>query len=1088
MVVRAPAPAAPRFVSAVRTAVSARRGAATERSVLWPRGKGGRQPPTGAFWEEVREGRIKRRELARDVYLEKNKAREAARPDRRERALRKEEPDLSPVSGASPDLAADEGSEIRELTPAVASSEFRPPFPREPSVGCSELLECKSPGALLHRTEAATLALAAGDTSRLDEVALAAQLFGQWSGGWQRARVCRDKRYENLLDTLVLHGKDLDSEQLVGALWGVVRVGKPHTCAEEFLALCGVHLPQMSAEQAAVVMQCMVSSQALSISKVALGLQDELLAVLRVRINQLEPNTAAGVLVSCARMKVADRDLFTALAEHVGKSGSQVHVSDMAAASASLARLRVTNMRLRLSAQSCVKRQVHLCTPRSIVQFCSSLSESEDIEVFRDYIAPTVRSFVNDFSSRDLCTIAESFLKVRVSDSDFLSDLGHSLHAKVSDMDAHDISVALTVFKPISYAVPTLFSSMAGRARDIIGDFSPRQLSRTFRGLAASQCRDEVLISSLRTRVVDLSRVLYGTNATDVLVALSETGGLTSEALTALLYAIGRSLDSMPARDYIAVLHVVGGLPPSLQDVVPGDFADDVLQALHQRGRHDWRSELDDVTHLLEAMAKLGKEDEVLLELVCRHLPRALKRSDCSLEALLRLMTALADLPPRSHTQIRTHLHRRPRLQGAFWHCLTAQIAKNLDAASAVEVAFACASLGYENQYTQSWLDRVVSTIDASEVPLTSEVTCRLCWALAELSWQIDWARATAIAFANHRYGTGAMLDSSAGLEGADHGDKDFDRGSLEAPHQLAHADPVSADSLLRLAWALTVFNEEVPVPLLVELHAAFDGFIPCDAGGTGLRFLQVIELQREIARRSANDSTPPLPQDVAEWLSLALEVPRTDLHTTVSPRARRLKQKLSAKVYPYEHWLSAALAQLHLPHKTGHVIAAYRVGASFPRQKHLIDVTGLHDLSAPAGRVLGGAELRSRQLMQLGWVVHSVKLRDLYDATRGGTLRLLVSKMLSSFDPNAARSGSFQSSVIKEKRGALNVHTKRQSPLNESGQEFDLMEDESDDDSPSDRASDPVIKVKGPKGKLFAQTLTALDTIRSKPHANKDG
>eukprot|EP00747_Dinoflagellata_sp_TGD_P074981 gnl/TRDRNA2_/TRDRNA2_158544_c1_seq2.p1 gnl/TRDRNA2_/TRDRNA2_158544_c1~~gnl/TRDRNA2_/TRDRNA2_158544_c1_seq2.p1 ORF type:complete len:124 (+),score=22.47 gnl/TRDRNA2_/TRDRNA2_158544_c1_seq2:49-420(+) len=70
--------------------------------------------------------------------------------------------------------------------------------------------------------------------------------------------------------------------------------------------------------------------------------------------------------------------------------------------------------------------------------------------------------------------------------------------------------------------------------------------------------------------------------------------------------------------------------------------------------------------------------------------------------------------------------------------------------------------------------------------------------------------------------------------------------------------------------------------------------------------------------------------------------------------------------------------------------------------------------MSAPAGRTLGSAELRRRQLLQLGWAIHGVALRDLYEAVRTGTLRLFVSKLLSSFDPSAARKASFRSSTLQ--------------------------------------------------------------------------
>ncbi|CAJ1369218.1 unnamed protein product [Effrenium voratum] len=149
------------------------------------------------------------------------------------------------------------------------------------------------------------------------------------------------------------------------------------------------------------------------------------------------------------------------------------------------------------------------------------------------------------------------------------------------------------------------------------------------------------------------------------------------------------------------------------------------------------------------------------------------------------------------------------------------------------------------------------------------------------------------------------------------------------------------------------------------------------------------------------------LPSEVEQWLDLALEVPREDQYVRQQPRkAERHQKQIAAARYSYETWLTVTLSQLRLPHQAQKVVGCHRVPIAFNKQLQLIDVLNLEDLTAPASRITGAAELRRRQLMQLGWAIHGIRLSELYEAARTGTLRLVVSKLVSCLDATAAQAG----------------------------------------------------------------------------------
>merc|ERR1712032_532646 len=187
-----------------------------------------------------------------------------------------------------------------------------------------------------------------------------------------------------------------------------------------------------------------------------------------------------------------------------------------------------------------------------------------------------------------------------------------------------------------------------------------------------------------------------------------------------------------------------------------------------------------------------------------------------------------------------------------------------------------------------------------------------------------------------------------------------------------------------------------------------------------------------------------PLPPELAEWLQFALEVPREDLFARhQSARPERRQKRIRMQEYAYEQWLTIALSQLRIPHRSGATVGVHRVAIVFPKQKHAIDVLSLEDLSTPEGRTLGSADLRRRQCTYLGWVIHSVTLRDLYTAATNRSMRLLVSRLLSSFDPAAARRASFRDSVVNHSRPHLRIIESKQSVQRGLQGRGDLSDDE---------------------------------------------
>lgn len=968
------------------------------------------------FWEEVADAERKRLQASKQASRDRprkqtTKRAEASQApsadnfkhseDEVELLLRDHTSSWSESSGivtrSRPDVDDDALCRIREIQPENPGPQEieTATMPFVQSHLMAQLLSSPSAGAVLSLCASKKNAQSGAEEDTLAEFALALQLLGRLTAGSQRKQILKDRRLGNVLAVLGEAAGRLEPWALTSALRGISRLGEGGSGGSA-LGSCGLalveasraRLGELTLEQAAVQLQSLCSSPTLLGSKAGAKLKTSLVEQLESGSKEIKPRVAAALVAPLVRLRAAGSlQLADALATQVTEGADELQVSELAAAASGFVALRVISQRLLERTEKSLQQNIHLCTPRAVVQFCAALIHRDsvsELESFKDFLMPAARSFILDFGPRDICTVAEAFTRVTAAEPEFLADLAHSLQPKVSKMGAHEVSVATTIFAPVAYAVPELLPAVCGRALTLADEFSPRQLAHTLRGLAVNSCSDTALLAALRTRATRLAQVIYGTNAVDMLMALSEAECLDRAVLDALLGSVSRNLLRISAQDCIAVLTSLARLPSELQSAVPSELPDNLLEAIRQRGYGPWRLELEAVVNLLESLHDLRLEDESLLELVCERLPAALTLAEyCSLQMLVRLIKCLVELPPRSRLHVRMHLHRRHKFQSALKVHLARHLARRLDLQSEVEVARAVAQLGFEDGTSQEWLDRLVGLAEPQLEDLPPAVSCELSWTLAELNWKIDWNRRLVQRFLAERYGA-------------------------EASRPKAALEP---GPLLRLAWAVAVLNERLPLPLLEELRQALGGALPSDWMGEGLKQLQAVVLHWQLDGQAQAESCPSA---LSDWLQLARECPRPELFAPQQPpRPERRQKRLASKEYAHERWLTVGLSQLRIPHQSGAVVACHRAAIVFRQQKQLIDVLGLADVSAPAGRTLGSAELRRRQFMQLGWAVHGVALRDLYEAVLGGSVRLFLTKLMSNFDPGAARRGSFRSSVL---------------------------------------------------------------------------
>ncbi|CAK9051544.1 Uncharacterized protein SCF082_LOCUS28292 [Durusdinium trenchii] len=833
-------------------------------------------------WYLVREVQQKHVQAAREAQARRKQEIKKLKP--------LEDGSIPTKEGEQPELpAAAEGEPLQEMDSSTSRSRLgihAPGLPDSAIALAERLLSAKSPGEVLTLGTKAVEALHTEvdqeqRSLRLGQIALSLQLLARQADGPRKAVILKDRRLAGMVESLKENAEELEVWILAAGSCALGRLASLSLGAaqatgpahEALLACSQKKLSTFEVAQAALVLASLASVPERLASPVGRQLRESLVSTLELQSQELSPDACAHLAPALVKLRDQSAELAKGVAKRLGTGVSAVPPELLATAAKSLAALRQAPLQLMEATEQAMRRQIHLCTPRAVVYFASALSEGRGgVDAFKDFLMPAARSFILDFGCRDLCTLAECFVKASCSDPDFLADVAERLQRKVPEMGAHEVSVAFQVFAPVSYAVPQFFPAMAEKAKDLADELSPKQLTHTLQGLHSSRWADEQLLKALAARAQQLSHVLFGTHAVSVILALADAQHLDERLLRSLSETVLRSLDRLAAQDYIALLSSISQLSLELRNALPVSFLEEVLQALRLRGYGPWRLELEAVVNLLEALHGLRLEDEVLLEVVLDRLPAALQLSEINLILLVRLIETLGELPKRSRAQVAAHLHRRPKLQNALRDCITQHvIKKNLDLEARVAVAKALARLGFQDTITQEQLTRLTISPDLSKLSL--EACCDLSFALASHTWAIEWNRRFAWKILRRLY-----LDAAPNVPEAD-GEEILLSCDVTLPRHPG--------ALLRLAWALSVLNEALPMPLLKDLAEAP---WPRDWGGYGLRQLQEVALHHKLQAFGEES------RDLSEWIELVLEVPREDQYVPLQPRrAERGRKQISA-------------------------------------------------------------------------------------------------------------------------------------------------------------------------------------------------
>ncbi|CEL94643.1 unnamed protein product [Vitrella brassicaformis CCMP3155] len=867
------------------------------------------------------------------------------------------------------------------------------------------------------RSVAAILTTVGGNIGHMDEVNVttAVHRLGRYVTPYQRQTIVKDERFVELLvaaERMLVH---LGPQGLVNLFWGLVKLEHAPKWLPSLMVQCTQHVPKFEGQHLSTALFCL-SKLSFAI-KEAMPLKEQLVEAVKYRYEEFKtPLDLTVVCSALAKLDVRDPHLFAQLSQKVQKGMDQFSMQEIAGVAHAFASMSYTDPSLFKKIRRSLERQVEQCTVRDVVQLTWAMSrvEEADEELFKFTISPTIRSFMLDLAARDLCTVAWAYANAGVSDPDLFSDLAASMLPKVKQFTAHDISSVAMALAQAEFAHKELFAGLKQQALKLVGTFSPLQLSRAVYGFGAAGVTDAKLYSALCDQILERKHVLYPENIVQTLVGLYEAEYLSHPVVPALLELTSKKVQSIFAEDCVQILHVLTKCPNNLRSPT---LIDQLLTAIRQRIRTWWCFTAANVADLFEAMHELNITDDQLTNVILRQLAPLLRSGDP--EDFLRIVGSLSYLPADDRLLVRTHIHRRPRVQKAISDNL-AQLARlDSDLQSMIVLCYACARIGFEDDSVHKIVDTVQHLIETEGERPRPLMLCYLLWTLTEQSLKMDWVRPVVVHFLTQRYGT---PEQKAAV-----GRAEYRGGNV---HIQGEDDPFSGDvlkdgakeaaeALLRLAWVCVVTSEEQYLtPLLEDIARGFGDELPKE-----LMHAQQVALHALKLKPSGLD--PPASDALVAFLEDVLACPRADLYVYEGGAKYRMDKRLRVKDYNYDKWLSETLIQLKVAHKTAHTLEnIYRVSVAFPLEKHLIDVLNFQDLVAPSSRPLASAELRQRQLSLLGWAVHSVHLRDLFNAVKDRSLRSFLARIVSTFVPAAKEFIEFTPPVTHTNKLPSSTHT----------------------------------------------------------------
>ncbi|CAJ1369221.1 unnamed protein product [Effrenium voratum] len=379
-----------------------------------------------SFWREVKDRQAKHFQAAKEAQARRARAKGL---QARVKEPREENEGENEGSALLPN-APERGDEppIREIeAPKTMHGLDAPGIPSSSVVLAERLLSAKSPGEVLSLAKRAYEALQTEVNPqqrmrRLAQLALALQLLARQAQGAQKAPILKDHRLPRLIQALQHNVEGLDDWILAAGFCGLARLGtlslraaqNAAPASEALLQKCSERLADFDTAQAGLVLASLAHAPELLGSKPGAALRSKLVSMLELQSQELPPEACA--LLAPAALKLRAQSLGFGLAKRLSASQALEGLGSeaLARAAQSLAALRCATPRLMELTEKTMQQQIHLCTPRAVVNFAAALSEGRgDSDAFKDFLMPAARSFLLDFNPRDLCTLAESFVKAR---------------------------------------------------------------------------------------------------------------------------------------------------------------------------------------------------------------------------------------------------------------------------------------------------------------------------------------------------------------------------------------------------------------------------------------------------------------------------------------------------------------------------------------------------------------------------------------------------------------------------------------------------------------------------------------------------
>ena len=282
-----------------------------------------------------------------------------------------------------------------------------------------------------------------------------------------------------------------------------------------------------------------------------------------------------------------------------------------------------------------------------------------------------------------------------IEDMDFLGDLSLTLLPHLSGLGPQQLAAVSAAFAVLGYSNEEFVNALAQKVVLSLPAFSARQLAKAVYGLGTAGCTDTRALDCCCTALQQRLHALSPGAITQALMGLYEAEYLSHRGVPLLLTAVGKKVEFLFAEDCVQLLLLLSKVPAASAGQHQ-QLQQQLQQQLHKKLRSHWCLDCRSLCDLLQALLLLRLQDPQLLELTMRRLAFLLQGA--SSREFLRLLGCFAALQQEERLLLRTHIHRRLKIQAAVSTQLQQIAAVQLDADSTAALLFACAQIGFADE------------------------------------------------------------------------------------------------------------------------------------------------------------------------------------------------------------------------------------------------------------------------------------------------------------------------------------------------------------------------------------------------------